>query len=543
MQLKRRDKLSMDLKHQIRALEYLDNLFNVNVSSSKPNTKPDKAKQNPLYYHPQKPPLKPSEISACFEESLPEQAGVRSDGLTELFKRISNTDKISPHSMLVISEGKLIAKAEWKPYRMDYPHISHSMCKSIVSMAVGIAINDGLISINDTLGDIFKNYTGVSAEMKKIKISHLLTMTSGVSYNEASALTDTNWIKGFLNSEIHFAPGSKFAYNSLNTYMLSAILCIKTGGSLSSYLSSRLFEPMGITNFYWELCPKGYEKGGWGFYMSIFDYAKLGQLYLQNGKWNGVQLVPEKWVAESVSNKIPKTYNNCYSGYGYQIWQTKNNDGFVFSGMFGQFVFVFPKIKMVIALLAGSENVFPDCITMDIVSGFVSNENNFLGRKILPENMIYTSAANLRKSLGRLNYNEPMYLTGDLSFLQIMRFNLAKSNEKSSMQSTAKMLSGRRIMLEKNKVGLLPLLIQVMNGNFENGIEQVYFSEKNDIFLISFFCSGYVTKVPVGFDREVMYFDFTKNGESYHVGTAGFITSDEDNNDKKQRTSFHRRRM
>ena len=506
----------MDIKEQIKTLQYISDLADNNLNGTD-------------IFRPQKPPLKPSNINNIFQEAIPEQAGLTSDGLIELFRMISNTEGVSPHAMLVLSDGILVAKGEWSPYNASYPHVSHSLCKSIVSMAVGCAISQELMSLDETLGDWFSSYH-LTPEMKKITVRNLLTMTSGVKFNEASAIISKNWVDGFLKSDIMFKSGSEFNYNSMNTYMLSVMICQKTDMSLSEFLNINLFRPMGITNYFWETCPKGYEKGGWGLYMSIYDYAKLGQLYLQNGFWNNEQLIPKRWVDESTSRYIYKVNTICNAGYGYQIWRTANNDGFMFSGMFGQNVYVFPKRKLVIAMTAGSENVYPLCKTMDIISWYASNQRNFINQSIpnKNDNIRFADASALRKGLSRLNYGEPMYLPTSLSITQMMRFNLANAFEKDALPATARMLTGRRIMLEKNKTGLLPILIQVMNQNFEKGIEQIYFSTKDGIFYASIFGSNTVTQIPVGFDKQILYFDLQRGGETYRVGTRGWITSDED---------------
>ncbi len=504
----------MDIKEQIKALQYISELTEFNTGK-KDVTRP------------QKHPLKPSNVSNIFQEVIPEQAGLTSDGLIELFRMISNTEGISPHAMLVLCDGKLVAKGEWAPYNAAYPHVSHSLCKSIVSMAVGCAISDGIIKLDETLGEWFTGYQ-MSNDIKKITVHNLLTMTSGVKFNEPSAIISKNWVEEFLKSDVKFKAGSEFDYNSINTYMLTVMICQKTGKTLSEFLNDNLFKRMGITNYYWETCPKGYEKGGWGLYMSIYDYAKLGQLYLQNGIWKGEQLISSEWISDSTSRQIVKVNTICNAGYGYHIWRTANNDGFMFSGMFGQSVYVFPKRNLVIAITAGSENVYPLCKTMDIISWYASNQRNFLKQPVQNSDIKYVNAAALRKGLERLNYGEPMYLPSSLSITQMMRFNLATTCEKDTLPATARMLTGRRIMLERNTSGLLPILIQVMNGNFERGIEQIYFSTKDGVFFTTIFGGDSVTQIPVGFDRQVLYFDLLRGGESYHVGTRGWLTSDED---------------
>ena len=137
-----------------------------------------------------------------------------------------------------------------------------------------------------------------------ITVENLLTMTSGVTFNESGIVSGNDWLGSFLNASVNGKPGTEFQYNSLNTYVLSAIVTKRTGETLTEYLTPRLFGPLGITKYYWETCPKGITKGGWGLFLCAEDMAKLGQLYLQRGKWNGQQLVSEYWIEISTAQHL-----------------------------------------------------------------------------------------------------------------------------------------------------------------------------------------------------------------------------------------------
>ncbi len=528
----------MDLKMQIKILNALYKAVNGGKMSGAASTKPR---------------FKTLEPTAPFEELLPEQVGVRSEGLLKMFARLSASGEIRPHSVVVLKDGKLIAKADWKPFSSRFMHVSHSLCKSVVSMAVGIAAKEKYISEEEKITDILGVNQDISdKKMYEVTVRHLLTMSSGVKFNEAAAMASESWTKDFLASELMFDPGSGFNYNSLNTYMLSAALCGRTGMSLSEYLNRRLLKPMGITDFYWEKSPEGIEKGGWGLYMGVYDYAKLGQLYLDGGVWNGIGLVPAEWVNKSVSKQISTAQSPCRDGYGYQIWRTKNGSGYVFSGMFGQNVYVFPNRRMVIAMTAGSSSLFPSCRASDIVTDFIEDPANFSPAPI--KNFRYAGAAALRNSTASAEFGKPLTINGKIGFLERLRNSLSGKKADEAVPEAARILNGMGVVFDKNNAGLLPALIQIMNGNFSGGIEKAVFevgaaaadpklmpsykrfinsrnfyeNERGGKFVIRFESGGEKLRVPVSFGSKAEYFDLEVGGDSFKIGVRGSLTTDED---------------
>jgi hypothetical protein len=167
---------------------------------------------------------------------------------------------------------------------------------------------------------------------------------------------DGDWVKAFLALPVEHAPGSKFVYNSAATYMCSAIVQKLVGKTILEYLKPRLFDPLGIQGQTWQTCPKGISIGGWGLSLKTEDIARFGQLYLQKGKWDGKQLIPEKWVDEAtskqVSNGDPTTGGDWNQGYGYQFWRTRNNF-YRGDGAFGQYCIVMPDRDAVLAITSG----------------------------------------------------------------------------------------------------------------------------------------------------------------------------------------------
>ena len=177
---------------------------------------------------------------------------------------------------------------------MDHWNYTFSMCKSVTSLAIGMLIAEDKLHEDDLLVEYFGK--GMSAfdrlRFKNITVKHLLMMSTGVAFNELGSVTVDDWVKGFFTSNIKFDAGSQFEYNSMNTYILACLVNLISGVSLSEYLSTRLWQPLGIKQVYWDKSPKNIEKGGWGLYLSPIDMAKIGQLYLNKGSWNDEQLVP-----------------------------------------------------------------------------------------------------------------------------------------------------------------------------------------------------------------------------------------------------------
>lgn len=291
--------------------------------------------------------------------STPEAQGVSSQSVHDLIEAL---DKIqSMHSVMVLRHGKVIAEAWWKPEVADQPHILYSVSKSFNSTAVGLAIAEGKLTLDDPVLKFFPDLAPaeVSDNLKAMKVRHLLTMTTG---NESEAKGQPS-VKNFLAQPVPREPGTHFLYNTKGSYTLSAIVTKVTGQTVVDYLKPRLFDPLGIDNAKWDASAEGYSLGGYGLSLSTEDVAKFGQLYLQKGQWNGQQLIPEKWVAEATSKQVPndKAPNaangpDWAQGYGFQFWQCTHN-AYRGDGKDGQFCVVIPDKDVVIAITANTGNM------------------------------------------------------------------------------------------------------------------------------------------------------------------------------------------
>jgi CubicO group peptidase (beta-lactamase class C family) len=295
--------------------------------------------------------------------SRPEAEGVDPAGILAFIDAVDK-NVAGMHSMMLLRHGKVVAEGWWRPYGPEHPHMLWSLSKSFTSTAVGLAIQEKRLTLDDTVlsffpGDLPKN---VSKNLAAMRVRHLLTMATGHAVDTVGTIQSEpngNWVAGFLAQPVDLVPGSKFVYNSGATYMLSAIVQKVSGKTTLDYLRPQLFDPLGIQNPTWETCPKGISTGGWGLAITTEDIARLGQLYLQKGRWNGRMVLPKKWVEEATRLQIA-TGDSAFpsdwtQGYCYQFWRCRH-DGFRADGAFGQFSIVLPEQDAVLALTCGTGN-------------------------------------------------------------------------------------------------------------------------------------------------------------------------------------------
>ena len=297
----------------------------------------------------------------------PESQGIHSEHLRKLVQELAESPDTDMHHLMILRHGNVICEADFAPYRKGIWHITHSMCKSITGMAIGLLEEEGKLKLSESIYQIFPDKGSLWTKMfrPEITVENLLNMTSGVTFNESGIISGNDWLESYLNASVAEKPGTKFQYNSLNSYVLSAIVTERTGMPMDEYMEPRLFEPLGIKNYFWEKCPQGITKGGWGLFMTAEDMAKLGHLYLNKGKWNGIQIIPENWVETSVTKQV-ESIDGTY-GYGYQLWMEERPGSFEYNGMLGQNVLVYPDADMVIATNAGNEELFQSGKMLDII--------------------------------------------------------------------------------------------------------------------------------------------------------------------------------
>ncbi|HET6386465.1 MAG TPA: serine hydrolase domain-containing protein, partial [Armatimonadota bacterium] len=289
----------------------------------------------------------------------PEALGIASSGVLAFLDAAAEHIR-ELHSFMLLRHGQVAAEGWWTPYGADVPHMLFSLSKSFTSTAAGMAIAEGLLSLDDPVVSFFPEDkpARVSENLAAMRVRHLLSMSTGHAEDTLGALSrtaDSNWAALFLDRPVDYTPGTHFVYNSGATYMVSAIVQKLTGQRVIDYLRPRLFEPLGITDPKWEVCPRGINTGGWGLSVKTEDIARFGQLYLQKGIWEGRRLLPESWVDAATSKQVSNgddPNNDWNQGYGYQFWRCRHG-AYRGDGAFGQFCIVMPDQDAMIAITAG----------------------------------------------------------------------------------------------------------------------------------------------------------------------------------------------
>ena len=400
------------------------------------------------------------------QRSTPEAEGISSEGINNFIDAVSKS-KHELHSFMILRHGKVVSEGWWNPYRNDLKHTLYSTSKSFTASAVGFAVSEGKLTVNDKVISFFPEDLPavVSPNLAELKVKDLLSMSVGHEKEPSTIIaTSDNWVKDFLNTPIKYQPGTKFLYNSPATYMLSAIVQKVTGQKVIDYLKPRLFDPLGINGMDWEIDPKGINTGGWGLRLKTEDMAKFGQLFLQKGKWNGKQILPASWVEEASTMKIMQDPNatqarkdssDWLQGYGYQMWRCRNN-GFRADGANGQFIIVLPEKDAVIAITAEA----PD----------MQGEINLIWKYLLP--------AFQDKKLP----SNPKLLASLKEKSSSLALPIVAKNAHSSLESSISGKNYRMIAGEKSFQGI-----------------SVEF--KNDVCILSLKTDSITHKIPFGFGR------------------------------------------
>jgi hypothetical protein len=293
--------------------------------------------------------------------SSPEAQGISSIAIADFISTAEKTIH-SLHSFMLLRHGKVVAEGWWYPWRSDVPHMLFSLSKSFATTAVGLAIDEGRLTLDDQVLSFFPNESPrkITQHLADMKIHHLLTMTTGHDRDTVEDVFFSHTpVKTFLALPVEHSPGTHFLYNTGASFIVSAILQKLTGETLLVYLTPRLFEPLGITGASWDIHPVGINYGGMGLNIKTEDIARFGQLYLQRGIWNGRRILPEWWVDEATAKQVSNGNDpdsDWAQGYGYQFWRCRYNY-YRADGAFGQFCIVMPDKQAVVVLTAGDADM------------------------------------------------------------------------------------------------------------------------------------------------------------------------------------------
>jgi len=301
-----------------------------------------------------------AQTGAPLPRSTPEPEGISSSAILA-FVEAADTAIDAMNSVMIVRHGRVVAEGWWAPYDARTPHVLYSLSKSFTSTAVGLAIAEGKLSVDEPVLGFFPDDVRDStpANLRAMRVRDLLRMSTGQVTEAPLGITDDSavrgtWVHRFLSHPVPYKPGTHFLYNSPATYMLSAIVQKVTGQTVLDYLQPRLFAPLGIERPTWVTSPEGIDAGAYGLNVRTEDIARLGVLYLQRGKWNGVQILPAAWVDEATARQTSNgssPSSDWDQGYGYQFWRSRH--GYRGDGAFGQYMLVLPEYDAVVAITSG----------------------------------------------------------------------------------------------------------------------------------------------------------------------------------------------
>ncbi|MFE2534575.1 serine hydrolase domain-containing protein [Streptomyces sp. NPDC059371] len=300
-------------------------------------------------------------------QSPPAEQGVDASGITAFLDAVEADPGIEPHSLMILRHGHLVASGWWAPYTPERLQLLYSLSKSFTSTAAGFAVAEGLLDLDRPVISYFPEFEAdiTDPRSRAMLVRHVAAMASGhLSETWADAMrTDrTEAVRGFLLIPPDRDPGTVFAYNQSATYTLASILQRVTGVSLTDYLRPRLFDPLGIGETDWTRNRAGREIGFSGLHAATDAIARLGQLYLDDGVWEGRRLLPASWIAEATRAHVANAdgtpegaRSDWQQGYGFQFWRGRH--GYRGDGAFGQFCVVLPEHDAVIATTAATDRM------------------------------------------------------------------------------------------------------------------------------------------------------------------------------------------
>lgn len=491
----------MGITYATKALEYVKRVFDGRVPTEPILSQPTR-KEPPAYIA----------IKQPLTRARPEDVGIPSALVYNFLRELKEDKTLVNQSIMIVSGGKVICEAAFGPYEFNLPRMTFSECKSVVSLAIGLLIDEKKLSLSDSVAEIFGLGPITGKRYEKLTVEDVLTMRTSSCFNEIGAFIEDNWEKEYFTILSGGTIGKTFFYNSLNTYILSCIVRKKSGVGLLEYLRPRLLKPLGIEGAYWEKCPRGTERGGWGLFICPEDLAKLGLLVLGGGIWNGKRIISKEYLDKATEHHVrtPANYGNY--DYGYQIWVGRDSNSFLFNGMFGQNTLCFRDTSTVIVSNACNNEFFQQ-------SSYYACAEKYFASPDYP-------ACNAKDGK-----NLSSYITY-LSHPDFIRPRPAVKLERSRLtKEMTKKLDGAVFSASNGKampIGILPMVLQVTGNCFAKGLSSIGFENRSGKFyiLINEADAGY--SIPVGFDDYEMT-DISVSGIlPYRVASCGRFVINED---------------
>lgn len=428
----------MAIVSSLNSLIVLAQLINTEKPTKHPikNKRPDKtevfAQEEPIRY---------------LERAKPEEVGLTTDYVQSYLNEITNDAAIRANRILVVKDKKVIGERYEHPYTPDSWDCVYSATKTVTALALGALWDEGKVDLDMPVSKILgiENKVG-NAQNKKITLRHLLLMATGNTFNEIECDGSMKWTRDYFDSPNKFKIGTKFEYNSLNTYIIAAVLQKITGKTLAEYVQEKFFTPMGINKTLFETSPEGVTKAGWGLYILPDDMAKLGILVMNDGLWEGKRLLSKEWLDQMTHKQIAATKAGFRFDYGYQMWVDDDMNLCFFNGMYDQDIHIWRNSGVIVVILCSHNEAFHNSRIYDI------------GKKYFAE--------------------KP---ADDFSFVE-QKFSRAMTDNPSFRYLLDEICDRDYIAKEKiaNSCGVLPLLLQSVMSTYEKGVKSVRFSKNGE---------------------------------------------------------------
>lgn len=296
--------------------------------------------------------------------ATPESQGIGSVALLDFVDRLEREGS-EPHSLIVARHGAVVAEGWWAPYRPEQLQQLYSVSKVFTATAVGLAVDEGLVALDETLVDGFPGARGLAGpRASAVTLRNALTMTCGHREDSLPAIADRAGTPvapspeaGFFGYEPEDPPGQHFVYDNGAAIVAGALVQHRSGQRLVDYLRPRLFEPLGIEEAAWQRLPDGRDVGFSGLFLTTESVLRFGMLALAQGEWGGRTLVPTEWFAEATSALVGTPGHehgpDWQEGYGFQFWRGQRGSVRAY-GAYGQFCVVVPEQELVVVLMSST---------------------------------------------------------------------------------------------------------------------------------------------------------------------------------------------
>ena len=478
------------------------------------------AKKDPavLEPYPQKTVIMKREPKRLTRPLLKKSFTLSPKRLQSMMKALEEERRANIHSITVVKDGRLLLDASHPGYSSDMPHLSHSMSKTLTGIAVGLLWDRGRIDLDTPVLSFFPKITPQDKRCYSMTVHHLLSMTAGSPFAEIGVATEDSWTEAFFGSQLSFAPGEKFSYNSMNSYILGLIVRRICGESLTELLSRELLQPLGIESFFWEKSPEGFEKGGFGVYMSCEAWARVGVMLLQRGVYGGRRILSPEWIKlATYAHGVPPLETGAFN-YGYHIWCGRENDEILINGMLGQNVWICPRNNIVVSINSGNNELFQESPALTIIRAYLGSD---ISHDPQAEYRTITSLKEKERSFftGR-HWIKPKERLKGLSY----RLGLRTA---TPFDESFTPILGDYAFPENNCQGILPLFLAVMQSSFLGGIEGLKIERVGEGLFFTFTEGGRAFR----FEAGIYSFRTTEldiDGERYLLSAMAQAIEDED---------------